>query len=242
MTASKSKVIYVGMTSNLIGRIGEHKEKKRWGAHPQGWATLIACMCLWELRRAIECHRQRETNQKLGAGQEDCANRSEEPPVAGPNWRHLLRNCSSEVEVTQQIPRRSPLGMTGWRENMPKNSNEILPTPVFATHTPQNAATPRIYNTYKKTGGGQRLTIIYRLSAARFRRLHAVMSEQTARTYKSVLCAHAVILRRNRSGSDEESRVCLEVDWLWAVACVALVLERGAFSRGWRITTLDSQL
>jgi len=28
ITASKSKVIYVGMTSNLIGRIGEHKEKK----------------------------------------------------------------------------------------------------------------------------------------------------------------------------------------------------------------------
>jgi putative endonuclease len=26
--ASKSKVIYVGMTSNLIGRIGKHKEKK----------------------------------------------------------------------------------------------------------------------------------------------------------------------------------------------------------------------
>lgn len=28
MTASKSKVIYVGMTNSLIGRIGEHKEKK----------------------------------------------------------------------------------------------------------------------------------------------------------------------------------------------------------------------
>ena len=28
ITASKSKVIYVGMTNNLIGRIYEHKEKK----------------------------------------------------------------------------------------------------------------------------------------------------------------------------------------------------------------------
>ena len=71
MTASKSRVIYVGMTNDLARRVREHKEggtrsfTKRYKVDRLVWFE--------DHGRALECDFAREADQGLGPRKEDCA-------------------------------------------------------------------------------------------------------------------------------------------------------------------------
>jgi hypothetical protein len=71
---------------------------------------------------------------------------------------------------------------------------------LSATHTPLSAVTP-VSATHTEKGDGERVAVNNNHS-------------ELERRVPGLRRPRAVILRRNRSGSDEESRVSLEVDWL----------------------------